>query len=134
MDVAPADRSPDSPEVLDVAALRRNFDDDMAFVSRLLTKFEGRYPAQIDAIFDALARRDGPAAGEAAHRLAGETSVFYANSARRIALDVEEHARAGHFAEADAACASLRGEIERLVSVVRVLPPGASAPGNSAPA
>jgi HPt (histidine-containing phosphotransfer) domain-containing protein len=121
-------------DVLDVAALRRNFDDDMAFMARLLDKFETRYPAQLAEIHDALARRDGLVAAEAAHRLAGETGVFYSTLARAAALEVEDLSRESRFAEAAARCENLRREIERLVSAVSMFPTTLATPDSSAPA
>ena len=113
----------DSPQsdILDLPALKRNFADDMGFVVRLLTKFEGRYPAQLHAVREALARSDGTAAGEAAHRIAGETSVFYATAARQAALRIEDLARAGQIPEATAACDTLAAELDRLASTLRGL-------------
>ena len=110
-----------SADILDLPALKRNFADDMGFVVRLLTKFEGRYPAQLQAVREALSRGDGTAAGEAAHRIAGETSVFYATAARQAALRIEDLARAGQIAEATAACDALAAELDRLASTLRGL-------------
>jgi HPt (histidine-containing phosphotransfer) domain-containing protein len=112
-------------DILDLAALRRNFGEDLAFAGRLAVKFEGRYPEQLAAVRDALARGEGTPAGEAAHRLAGETSVFYAVAARQAALAVEDLARAGQLAEAAAACVRLDSELRRLATTLQQL---ASAP------
>lgn len=120
-------------DVLDLAALRRNFDDDMQFVARLMGKFEMRCPAQMKELGEALARHEPSEAAELAHRIAGETGVFYATTARRTALELEEFARAARFAEADEAYDVLRREIERLIAAVHALP-DPSTPGNSAPA
>jgi HPt (histidine-containing phosphotransfer) domain-containing protein len=109
------------PNILDLAALRRNFGDDLAFAGRLAVKFEGRFPGQLTLVREALARREGMAAGEAAHRLAGETSVFYAVAARQAALTVEDLARAGRFDEANAACDRLDAELRRLASRLQQL-------------
>lgn len=109
-------------DILDLAALRRNFADDLPFVGRLLIKFESRYPGQLAAVREAVRRGDATAAAEAAHRIAGETSVFYATAARRAALEVEDLARAGQLAEAGAACEILDRELQRLVVAVRHLP------------
>jgi len=109
------------PDVLDLAALRRNFGEDLAFAGRLAAKFEGRYPGQLAAIAGALARGDAAAAAESAHRLAGETSVFYALAARQAALHVEDLARAGDLPGAVEACATLREELERLMHSLREL-------------
>ena len=109
------------PDVLDLAALRRNFGDDLAFAGRLAAKFEGRYPGQVDVVGEALARGDGVAAAEAAHRLAGETSVFYSIAARQAALRVEDLARAGDVAGASLACGVLRTELDRLARSLREL-------------
>jgi HPt (histidine-containing phosphotransfer) domain-containing protein len=110
-----------SPDILDFAALQRNFGDDLAFAGRLAVKFEGRYPGQFATVREALARGEGTAAGEAAHRLAGETSVFYAVAARQAALAVEDLARAGQLAEATAACDRLDAELRRLATTLQRL-------------
>ena len=110
-----------SDDILDLAALRRNFGEDLAFAGRLAVKFEGRYPAQLTAVRETLARGEATAAGEAAHRLAGETSVFYAVAARQAALAVEDLARAGQLAEAMAACDRLEAELRRLAATLQQL-------------
>jgi HPt (histidine-containing phosphotransfer) domain-containing protein len=110
-----------TPDILDLAALRRNFGDDLAFAARLAAKFETRYPDQLDAVREAITRGDGTAAGEAAHRLAGEASVFYAVAARQAALHVEDLARAGDLTGAAAARESLRTELDRLAAPLRQL-------------
>jgi HPt (histidine-containing phosphotransfer) domain-containing protein len=110
-----------SAEILDLDALKRNFADDLAFAGRLAAKFETRYPGLLKVVTDALARGDGTAAAEAAHRLAGETSVFYAKAARVAALDVEDLARAGDLDGARAGCATLSAELDRLATTLREL-------------
>jgi HPt (histidine-containing phosphotransfer) domain-containing protein len=110
-----------SPDILDLAALRRNFSDDLPFIARLLGKFESRYPSQLLEIRDALSRRDGPAAANAAHRVAGEASVFYAQVARQEALRLEDLARAGDLAAAAEACERLSQELNRLTQALRAL-------------
>jgi HPt (histidine-containing phosphotransfer) domain-containing protein len=110
-----------SPDILDLPALKRNFAGDMSFVGRLLTKFQGRYPGQVQTVQEALTRGDSTAAAEAAHRLAGEASVFYAVAARQTALKVEDLARAGQLAEASAACDTLVAELDRLASKLQAL-------------
>jgi HPt (histidine-containing phosphotransfer) domain-containing protein len=106
-------------DIFDLAALKRNFADDMGFVGRLLVKFEGRYPVQLQAVRDCLSRGNGSEAAEAAHRLAGEASVFYALAARHAALRIEDFARAGDLAAAAGECAALQRELERLTQGVR---------------
>ena len=110
-----------SPEVLDFAALRRNFDDDWEFLGRLLQKFEASYPRQVARIREALLSGDGHAAAEEAHRVAGATSVFFAEAARRTALALEDVARAGDLARASDACETLAAELDRLVAELRTL-------------
>ena len=109
------------PDVLDIAALRRNFGEDVAFAGRLAEKFAGRYPGQLEGVREALGRGDAVGAAEAAHRLAGETSVFYAVAARQAALHVEDLARAGDLAGASGACDVLRTELDRLARTLREL-------------
>jgi HPt (histidine-containing phosphotransfer) domain-containing protein len=112
------------PDIIDLAALRRNFGEDLVFAGRLAVKFEGRYPAQLTTVREALGRGEGVAAGEAAHRLAGETSVFYAVAARQAALAVEDLARAGQLADATAACDRLDAELRRLATTLQQLATG----------
>jgi HPt (histidine-containing phosphotransfer) domain-containing protein len=108
-----------SPEILDAAALRRNFDGDLEFMGRLLGKFEVQYPRHLERIRDALNRGDGAAAAEEAHRLAGATTVFFAQAARQRALGVEDFARAGKLGEAAEACAPLLAELHVLADTLR---------------
>ena len=108
-------------DILDLAALRRNFDEDWEFLGRLLQKFERSYPGQVTRIRDALAAGDGTAAAEEAHRVAGATSVFFAGAARRTALQLEDLARDGDVAAATTACQSLARELDRLAAALRRL-------------
>ena len=108
-------------DVLDLAALRRNFGDDLAFAGRLAAKFEGRYPGQLATIAEALTGGNAAEAAESAHRLAGETSVFYSIAARQAALRVEDLARAGDLPGAANACDVLRTELDRLARSLREL-------------
>ena len=110
-----------APDILDLPALRRNFDGDAEFLGRLLKKFEGSYPAQLTRIRERLGAGEGPAAAEEAHRVAGATSVFFAAAARHTALSLEDHARAGDLAAAGVACTSLANELERLAAALRAL-------------
>lgn len=103
-------------------ALKRNFKDDLTFLERLLSKFELQVPRQLQLIGEALQMKDVGAAAEAAHRLAGETGVFYSVAARQTALRLEELARSGNLAGAKDTCAALSTEIDRLVQALRALP------------
>ena len=108
-------------DILDLSALRRNFDGDWEFLARLLRKFEGSYPPQVTRIREALAAGDGNVAAEEAHRVAGASSVFFAQAARRTALTLEDHARAGDLTAAVDACAALAAELDRLAAALRTL-------------
>ena len=110
-----------SPDILDVEALRRNFGDDFDFAGQLASKFRIRYPSQVASIAQALAAGDAAAAADAAHKLAGETSVFYAVAARRAALHIEELARAGDVDAAALGCDALRAELGRLTAALNEL-------------
>ena len=108
-------------DILDLPALRRNFDGDWEFLGRLLRKFEGSYPRQVTRIREALAAGDGYAAAEEAHRVAGATSVFFAQAARTTALALEGHARAGDLPAAAAAHDLLARELARLAAALHAL-------------
>jgi HPt (histidine-containing phosphotransfer) domain-containing protein len=108
-------------EILDAAALRRNFEGDLSFMGRLLEKFEVQYPKHLELIRVALDRNDGLAAAEEAHHLAGATSVFFARAARHRALAVEDFARGGHLAQAAVACAALREDLLTLADALRAM-------------
>jgi HPt (histidine-containing phosphotransfer) domain-containing protein len=112
-----------APDILDLAALRRNFDGETDFLLRLLGKFEAAYPAQLARVREALARADGGAAAEEAHRLAGATSVFFAEAARVTALRTEDLARAGDVSAATAECDALERELVRLADGLRAMGP-----------
>lgn len=108
-------------DILDLPALRRNFEGDAELFGRLLGKFERSHPAQLARIRERLAAGDGGAAAEEAHRVAGATSVFFAAAARRDALALEDIARAGDLAAAEVACASLAAQLDRLSAALRAL-------------
>lgn len=112
-----------APDILDLAALRRNFDGETDFLLRLLGKFEAAYPAQLARVRGAVSRGDGAAAAEEAHRLAGAASVFFAEAARATALRIEDLARAGDLAAAGAECEALERELRRLADAVRAMGP-----------
>jgi HPt (histidine-containing phosphotransfer) domain-containing protein len=112
-----------APDILDLAALRRNFDGETDFLLRLLAKFEAAYPAQLARMRDALARGEPDAVAAEAHRLAGATSVFFAEAARTTALRVEDLARGGDLRAATAECDALAGELARLATALREMGP-----------
>jgi len=58
-----------------------------------------------------------------AHRLAGATSVFFAEAARRTALRIEDLARAGALAAASRETETLERELTRLTSALREMGP-----------
>ena len=112
-----------APDILDLAALRRNFDGETEFLLRLLGKFEAAYPGQLARVREGLARGDGDATAEEAHRLAGATSVFFAEAARATALRIEDLARAGDLGQATAECDVLERELVRLADGLRAMGP-----------
>lgn len=108
-------------DILDLAALRRNFDGDWEFLGRLLQKFRASYPRQLARVREGLAVGNGAAAAEEAHRIAGASSVFFAEAARRTALALEDHARAGNVTAAADTCGVLAAELDRLAAVLQAL-------------
>jgi len=75
--------------------------------------------AMIDAVRNAVARRDAPELRRTAHSLKGAVRVFHAQAAAAAALHLETLGRDADFQDADRALAELEEEVGRLCSELR---------------
>lgn len=92
-------------------------DTDLA--RRLVSLFLEQAPSLLDAVHDALARRDAPGLSREAHRLKGAMGGFPAIAAQDLVARLENAALQGHVDTARAVFPSLERELTRLV---RALP------------
>jgi HPt (histidine-containing phosphotransfer) domain-containing protein len=78
-------------------------------------------PETLARIRDAARTRDARALGAAAHTLKGSAGLFAQGRAYESARRLEQVARAGDLAGADAACAAVEADVSRLMAELRDL-------------
>jgi signal transduction histidine kinase/DNA-binding response OmpR family regulator len=100
--------------VCDDRLLREGLGDDAALRRELIDVFLEETPRLLAQVRDALARRDGPALGRAAHHLKGSFLAFHGRPAVRAAEEVEQVAQDAAWEVGDGACDRLERECLRL--------------------
>ena len=114
---APAEAEP----AFDPAAARRNTGDDPAMLAELAGLFADECTGLVAAVRGAIDGADADALRIAAHTLKGSLSVFAAGPAAARALALEQLARSGELADAEAGFEALERELERLLPELRRL-------------
>lgn len=92
---------------------------DEQLLQRMIRTFLRDTPKRVTAITAALRRKDAEALGSLSHALKGSVSLFGAEAARRLALELQEIGRAGKLAEAAGTLGSLKEEIANLLENLR---------------
>jgi PAS domain S-box-containing protein len=104
---------------LDQALSRVGGDRDLLREVALL--FLDSYPDDLEKIRIAIAAGDAHSLERSAHSLKGSVANFAADTAVRLAFDLEKAGRAGDLGGAPALCAELEQELERLGPQLRAL-------------
>jgi two-component system, sensor histidine kinase and response regulator len=131
------ERSPycEAVTVFDFTKMLRSFGGDRGTLQKLARLFLEDSPRQLEAMREALARRDTSALEHVAHRFKGTAGYFAADSIFAAAARLEAIARSLDLDGADAACAELEREILQLTRALSVLdqePKRASRPSRQA--
>jgi CheY-like chemotaxis protein/HPt (histidine-containing phosphotransfer) domain-containing protein len=122
--------SPDEPggapggqveAVIDRAEVMRRVGGDMVLLRELIVMFLESWPERLSELRAAIARRDCEAVERAAHSLKGSVGNFAARRAFEATRRVEECARTGDLAGAEAGLAILEAETERLQPALTAL-------------
>lgn len=117
---APATTPEAVPEgIPDRAALLERVDGDPELLAEMARLFLQNYPPLLGAICDGVSRGDAPALERAAHTFKGAVSNFAAPAATAAALRLEQMGREGVLRQAEAGCAALEAEMERLKPLLR---------------
>ena len=106
---------------VDLQRLLAGFDGNAALVRDVVDVFLQDAPATLGRIRDAARSRDVRALAAAAHTLKGSAGLFAQGSAYESARRLEQIARAGDLAGADAASALVHAEMDRLMTELRDL-------------
>jgi HPt (histidine-containing phosphotransfer) domain-containing protein len=99
--------------------------DDRALLSELLDDFRQDYPAQIQAVGEALACEDSPGVQHAAHSLKGTLGNLAATVGYRLAAKLEDIGRSGQLAQANSVLTELEQELSRVTTALDILCHGA---------
>jgi HPt (histidine-containing phosphotransfer) domain-containing protein len=105
-------------------------DEDLARV--VLGGFLADAPRQVEALRDALAASDGPAACRQAHTLKGASAAVGGEALRAVAFEMEQAADAGDLAAATARLPDLESQLALLSDALRAFA-GGTRPGPDAP-
>ena len=124
-----------APEVIDLAEVWRNFDDNRELLAEAIEIYFAEIPAMVAAVSGACRALDLAATERASHRLRGALALFCATEAVAAARRLEELALEGDGAEALRSCARLEEALATLDRTLEDLrrellaaPPGAPAP------
>jgi signal transduction histidine kinase/CheY-like chemotaxis protein len=103
-----------SAAVFDEQAALAYTGQDRRLLKQVISMFRSEYPTSLRRIEQALRRKDGDGLRAAAHALKGAIATVGSPAGRAAAAALEQVGRSGDLAEADAAYADLRRNIELL--------------------
>jgi two-component system sensor histidine kinase/response regulator len=106
---------------VDLDQLLAGFNGNTRLVRDVVDVFLQDAPETLARIRDAARTRDARALGAAAHTLKGSAGLFAQGRAYESARRLEQVARAGDLAGADAACAAVEADVSRLMAELRDL-------------
>jgi two-component system sensor histidine kinase/response regulator len=106
---------------VDLDQLLAGFNGNTRLVRDVVDVFLQDAPETLARIRDAARARDARALGAAAHTLKGSAGLFAQGRAYESARRLEQVARAGDLAGADAACAAVEADVSRLMAELRDL-------------
>ncbi len=107
--------------VFDRGRFLANVDGNLELMHEIAQLFLEECPRRLNALRDAVARRDRAALEQAAHTLKGSAGYISASGVFTAADTVETLARFGDFEEAHRACARLQQETHQLAQVLASL-------------
>jgi HPt (histidine-containing phosphotransfer) domain-containing protein len=93
-------------------------DGDEELMEKLILLFNENTPEILGSIRESIAQRDSAGLESAAHKLLGSLGAFGAESARRIALRLEDQGRLGDFEEVEKKFANLEREIDKIYAAL----------------
>jgi len=101
------------PEPIDLARLRARFDDDQDLLAEIFSVFISESPGRRTDLEAALAAGDLTRLAGLAHSLKGVAATLFAEPLRQAAYALEQAARAGDAAAAQAAVVTVLDLLER---------------------
>jgi two-component system, sensor histidine kinase and response regulator len=108
-------------EPVNAQELWERLGSDRVLLSELLELFRNDYPTQIQAAREALGRADSRGVEQAAHSLKGTLANLSATFACRLASQLEDMGRSGHFAKVDSGLTELEQELRRVTTALDIL-------------
>jgi signal transduction histidine kinase/HPt (histidine-containing phosphotransfer) domain-containing protein/FixJ family two-component response regulator len=125
--VALLNNAPIATEVFDMAALRARVEDDSDLLSEMLDLYLSSSPLLMTEIESAVAVRDADKINRAAHSLKGALKNMCADSCAEAASQLEIVGQTGEVERADRCLATLKGEFQRLQTVLTEIAEGVEA-------
>jgi CheY-like chemotaxis protein/HPt (histidine-containing phosphotransfer) domain-containing protein len=117
--VPPAAAQVSGPALFDRAGMMARLMDDEELASVVLGGFLDDAPKQVQALRDALASGDGPAASRQAHTLKGASAAVGGGSLQAVASQMEQSAAAGDLATVTARLPELETQLALLSDAIR---------------
>jgi PAS domain S-box-containing protein len=109
---------PEAP-VLDRGGLVARLMGDEELADRILNRFLGTTPQQIESLRKSLVSGDATAAKRTAHAIKGAASNIGGDQLQRVAFEIEQAARAGDLNAAGSCLAELQSQFERLKEAIQ---------------
>ena len=106
-------------QVLDVARLEANLENDSDLIRSIVEAFLRDHPQREREMAEALAHGDAPTLARSAHTVKGLLLTLGASPAADVALRLEILARCGNLPESEAALEELGGELTRTSAALR---------------
>jgi len=117
---APAPEAQMVPMV-NLKTLLAGFGGNRRLVQEVVDVFLEDAPAMLTRLRDAARANDGAAIAAAAHAIKGSAGLFSQGAAYESARRVEQLARSGELAKAEAACADIEADVSQLMAELRHL-------------
>lgn len=99
---------------VDIRIAMARFDNDKEFFRKMLEKFLGYIPEQINALEELVKKGDAKAVEITAHRITGATGMLGAVKASSIALDIENKGRDNDLKDISLLISGLKTEVVNL--------------------
>jgi CheY-like chemotaxis protein len=116
-----AEESQTEPQPADLSSLLSSLKGNKALVRKLAGTFLRQYPAQLEALREAVGRSDPKTVEAVAHRVRGSLNLFRAPEAAKLALDLETRGHEARLAGSSEVLHGLEQELGQLAALLSEL-------------
>jgi HPt (histidine-containing phosphotransfer) domain-containing protein len=111
---SPSASTPAAADVFDAAAMRERLGEDEQLVRELVELFQEDYPRLLQRVAAAIRSSDPEALRQAAHTLKGSVATFGAQTATRLAKQLEEIGQGSDLTAAEQTYSELAAAVQQL--------------------